>query len=86
MSNGPESSGWRRTLVKSLATVMVTVVVAAAVVLILHDDPSQLDEPIDAMFDGIVRVLTLLLGAGGVAVGAYHSGRSRGNGADRLAE
>ena len=56
--------------------IMVTAI--AIVLIVQHDDLSQLDELIEAVFDGIVQVLTLLLGAGGVALGAYQSGRKNG--------
>ena len=64
-------------MVRWTAGTVVALILAAAVLIGLHEDPSSLDEPIEAIFDGIVRVLTLLLGAGGVAVGAYQSGQQR---------
>jgi hypothetical protein len=82
MPDGRKSNDWRRTLVRAIAWVLVVGIAAATFLVGLHDDPSKLDEPINAMFDGIVRILTLLLGAGGVALGAYQSGRVR-NGPDQ---
>ena len=71
-----KSNDWKKTAMRSIAAMVMTIVAAAAALIWLHDDPASLVEPINAIFDGIVRVLTLLVGAGGVAYGAYRTGQS----------
>ncbi|MCY3676639.1 MAG: hypothetical protein OXH66_03460 [Gemmatimonadetes bacterium] len=73
-----KDSDWRAVAVRWIAGTIIALILAGAVLIGLHEDPASLDEPIEAVFDGIVRVLTLMLGAGGVAVGAYQSGRTNG--------
>ena len=74
-----EYNDWRLAAVKWGFTSVAVMCTAIAIALIVeHDKLSELDKLVTALADGIVRVLTLLLGAGGVAVGAYHYGRPRG--------
>ena len=76
-----EDNDWRLATVKwgfPFVTVMCTAI--AITLIVEHNKLSEMDKLVTALTDGIVRILTLLLGAGGVAVGAYHAGRSRGGG------
>lgn len=83
MPNGRKSNDWRRTLVKAIAWVMALTITAATVLVTLHEDPSKLADLINAMFDGIVQVLTLLFGGSGLAVAAYQSAQIRSSGTSR---
>ena len=74
-----KSNGWKVLAMKWGFPSIAAMLTAIAVTLVWkHDDLSQLDELVTALAQGIRDILVVVLGAGGVAFGAYQSGRNNG--------